>query len=465
MAGRAVVVEVNEIPLRVIDGAVRRGRAPFFKSLKDSQHLTETVITESLDRELYPSQTWASVGTGVPYSQHGIWWYNDPKPVEYPFYWQRVAASRSVGLVNVLHSSPVATQCGAGDYRFVIPDCFASEPTTVPNRFEAFQRLNLELTARNTRQSNLSLDRSQVKSVLDAVRQLPLRPTTAAKLTRMVGMVVAGKVPKERLRSAQFLVLSDLFLALLNEEAPDLAVFFTNHVAAAMHRYWYAMFPDDFTSSHYDASWIRRHGDEIVFAVELADLFLTDVARWCELNNRALIVVSSMGQGPSDRLDTSRGLEAVVRDPNRFLSAVGVVEPYEVLAAMTPNLTLRFPSASAAVKAAGTLEGLVTSSTDSVVDVSGSVVNFTYDLDVVDPQTVSLGRSVGRTEDIGVELLQVDDHSSGRHTAKGILGVYNSGVFEGSGCQPIDVFEIAPAILALLGVDAAPEHVSPSFRL
>ncbi len=464
MSGRAVVIEINEIPLRVISDVAERGRAPFLKSMVDDKLLVETKIAESLDRELYPSQTWASVGTGVPYARHGIWWYNDPKPAEFPFYWQQAAASRSVGLVNVLHSSPLKQQCRPGDYRFVIPDCFASEPTTVPSRFEGFQRLNLELTERNSRQSRLAVDRSQVKSLIEGVRHLPLRPATAANLARMLGLVAAGKVPKERLRSAQFLILSDLFLRLLNDEAPDLAVFFTNHVAAAMHRYWYAMFPNDFTSSHYDEDWVSRHNDEIVVAVELVDRFLGDVAHWCRLNERVLVIVSSMGQGPSARLDASRSLEAVIRDPQLFLDAIGISGRYEILGAMTPNLTLRFPTADECEQAEKVLANLSGGSDEARVDRTDAVLTFTYDLEVLDEGNLALGGSIGRPGEVGVEILKVDDHSSGRHSPLGTLGVCNSGRFSKVGLEPVDVFEIAPAMLNLLGVATSPNHVTPGFR-
>ncbi len=461
MPRRAVVIEINEIPLRVIGDVAARGRAPFLKSMIDDRLFVETRISESLDRELYPSQTWASVGTGVPFAEHGVWWYNDPKPVEYPFYWQLAAAERSVGLVNVLHSSPVAGQCRSGDFRFVVPDCFATDSAAIPERYESFQRLNLELTERNSRQSRLALDPSQLKLVADGLRHLPLRVSTAATLARLVGGVAAGRVPKERVRSAQFLLLSDLFLRLLNDEAPDLAVFFTNHVAAAMHRYWYALFPDDFTTSHYNEDWVERHSNEIVFAVELLDRFLADVARWCRVNDRVLILVSSMGQGPSSRLDSSRSLEAVVRSPRVFLDAVGVSDSCEVLAAMTPNLTLRFPSEAAAAGAAIALEELSAGRPDAGVDQSGPVITFTYDLEVLDEHTVALGGSVGRAETVGVEILSVDDHSSGRHTPVGTLGVFNSDRFTADGLSQVDVFEIAPAMLTLLGVEVAAKHLTP----
>ncbi|MEL6985504.1 MAG: hypothetical protein AAFO29_23940, partial [Actinomycetota bacterium] len=136
---RLVVVEANEVPLRVVEDLAGRGRAPFFGKLLDEGTLIETEVDEVIPKELYPSQTWASLNTGVPWSEHGIYWYGDRKPAEFPLYWQLAATEgRSVGLVNTLHSSPLSEQCAQGDYRFVIPDCFAVDDATLPSSYRTF---------------------------------------------------------------------------------------------------------------------------------------------------------------------------------------------------------------------------------------------------------------------------------------------------------------------------------------
>ena len=58
---RAVVIEANEVPLRVIEDLAGTGRIPFLAGLLAEGGLVETVAEEELSRELYPSQTWASV--------------------------------------------------------------------------------------------------------------------------------------------------------------------------------------------------------------------------------------------------------------------------------------------------------------------------------------------------------------------------------------------------------------------
>jgi hypothetical protein len=269
---RLVVVEANEVPLRVVDDLASVGRVPFLARLLDDETLIETEVDEVIQRELYPAQTWASLNTGVPWAQHGIYWYGDRKPAEYPLYWQLAARNgRSVGLVNTLHSSPLQQQCGDGDYAFVIPDCFADDEATWPASYQRFQRANLSLTSSNSRRVGGRLDRRDLIGLGLSLPRLGLRPATMARLARLVGGVAAGRIPRERVRAAQFLIQADLFRRLVRRNDPDLAVLFTNHVAAAMHRYWYAFYPEDFGREHYAPEWVDRYRDEIPVALELLD--------------------------------------------------------------------------------------------------------------------------------------------------------------------------------------------------
>ena len=82
-----------------------------------------------MPREIYPSQTWASLGTGTRFEDHHVYWFGDPKPEAFPFYWQAAAAERTVGLVGVLHSSPLSEQCADANVVFALPDAFASSTT------------------------------------------------------------------------------------------------------------------------------------------------------------------------------------------------------------------------------------------------------------------------------------------------------------------------------------------------
>jgi hypothetical protein len=205
MEGRKlVVVEANEVPIRIIEDVAPTGRIPFLAGLLEAGTLVETVVGEHLPRELYPSQTWASMNSGVPYEQHGIYWYGDRSSARYPFYWQTAArAGRSVGLLNTLHSSPVAEQCGGGNFRFAVPDCFSSDNQTVPADLWRFQRANTALTGANGRRVTLRPGWRELSDLGRSLPKLGLQAATAAELATMVGGVAAGRIPPERLRSGK----------------------------------------------------------------------------------------------------------------------------------------------------------------------------------------------------------------------------------------------------------------------
>ncbi len=465
---RVVVIEVNEVPRRVLADVADLGRAPFFRRLLGDDQVVDSVVAEDLPREMYPSQTWASLNSGVPWADHGVWWYGDPKPAEYPLYWQAAARSgRSVGLVNTLHSSPMSVQCTDGDFRFVLPDCFAADADTLPDRYRAFQELNIRLTRANSRKSDLRSVRSEVGPALSAVARLGLTGSTLARMGRLTAEVAAGRVPRERLRSGQFLVLSDLFMRLLTDEAPDLAVMFTNHVAAAMHRYWYAMYPDDFGADHYPEDWVDRHGDEIPAAVEMLDRFLGRLDLWCRANDRTLIVVSSMGQGPSRELESDETHDVVIVDPARFLAAVGV-EPNampSVRGSMAPNLTLDCDSVEAARRLAARLSTVGGGHKRWRVDRVDDVVTLTYGMTVIDTATVELDGSEVDAGSAGLEIHAIDDHSSGRHIPEGVIAVANSPSFKQPADGYVDYLDFAPAVLDVLGVERLDHHRVPMLRL
>lgn len=462
-----VVVEANEVPLRVVADNAPSGETPFLASLLANGRLIETEVGDDLDRELYPSQSWASMNTGVGYEKHGVYWYGDPKPVEFPLYWQQAAAAGlTVGLVNTLHSSPLATQCVGDRYRFVVPDCFSADSDTVPAELSDFQQLNLRLTKSSARRTRLGSEARQIAKLVPLLPQLGVRGRTMVDLTSMVAGVASRRIPTERLRSAQFLLLGDLFVHLLERHAPDLAVFFTNHVAASMHRYWYARYPNDFEDDHYDDRWVRRHRQEIPAALASLDRFLRRVDDWCTAHDRTLVVASSMGQGPSPALDAGRSHEAVVVDPQRFVDALGIDSSVVVRGAMVPQLTLACGSASKAEETDRILVGAgVNRAAKPSIDRSGDVITLTYDLDVVGDDAVRLGGEVQTATSVGVEIQAVEDHSSGRHVSRGVLGVTNSSTFDAGAGGPINALDVAPAVLSHLGVEPAQYHRTPSIRL
>lgn len=459
-----VVIEANEVPPKVISWYADNFPSSNIAKLIREGQFGKTEVRETIHPEIYPSQTWASLGTGVPYKSHSVYWYGDPKPKEHPFYWQLAAeADRQVGLVGTLHSSPMETQCKGDRFAFAVPDSFAETALTKPESIQKVQSFNLKMTKANARvvaTTRPSLE--YASSGISAFRN-GLRPTTAARLAATVTNVSLSRVPKERLRTAQFDLLSDLHMRLTRSYSPDLSILFTNHIAAAMHRYWYATFPDDWDEELYDESWVALHRDEIPQAMHSLDRSLGRILQWCKANERTLLIISSMGQvgGVETHVDQDKAL--VVVDAKRFITGLGVPGEFSVGNNMVPNITLTFASEDEASKAIDHIRLREFGEMVLTVDRNGPTVTLTYRLDSSTGQIRIDDRSVG-VDQLGIEIKEITDHRCGTHDPIGSLVVWNSPTVE---LNPlgVDYLEIAPAILQSLDVLPSEHHVSPTFVL
>ena len=241
MNQKAIVLEINEVPLKLLDYYKEVNPKSHIAFLLDNSLVLETEAKDVEEDFLYPSQTWGSINTGAGYDQHKIHWYNDPKPDKYPLYWKQIAeAGLKVGLINTLHSSPADTYIEDSNYKFVIPDCFASNNITKPEIYQDFQALNTSATSESGRTATMSFPRQKAVSTLAKSPALGFKPKTLFDAASLVAKIKTGRVNKERLRNLQFTLLADIFFKQLKSQDVDLAIFFTNHIAANMHRYWYA---------------------------------------------------------------------------------------------------------------------------------------------------------------------------------------------------------------------------------
>ncbi|HLT35011.1 MAG TPA: hypothetical protein VK034_01970, partial [Enhygromyxa sp.] len=409
---------------------------------------------------------WASLNSGVPYHEHRVHWYNDPKPANFPFYWQLAAeAGRSTGIVNTLHSSPAANFLPSERYPFFIPDCFATDSDAKPEQYRAFQSFNLRHTAGNMRVARGSISAADLEALLK-IPSWGIRIRTMARLARLIAEIKLGRVNKERLRNAQFLLLHDIFMQLTRRHRPELAVVFTNHVAAAMHRYWYALFPADFDRPLYDAAWCDRYRDEIIAALRLLDEALGEIARYARETSSVLVLTSSMGQGPNlrPRVDTNTRFEYFVQDIDRLVQAFGLpATGYSRGRSMHPQHTLNYADSDAAALAQQRMTQTKVDGIELIVDVNEGALTLTVKPDA-DATTFAIDGRPFHWTALGLGRLAVDDHHCGHHVPEGSLVVYNSS----TSCKrddEVDYLEFAPSVLDYLDVEPPPYMRAPSFRL
>lgn len=472
MAQKVLVLEVNEIPLRVFrQFAVLRPGSHIDQMLQSAQ-VMETLAQDVDEAFLYPSQTWASLNTGAPYSGHKIHWYNDPKPGEYPLYWKTAAENGvSVGTVCTLHSSPAEAFAASNDnYKFVIPDCFASDSYTKPGYFEPFQALSLKAVSANSRATSLRAPvRESTRALLNSPRY-GIRMRTMAQGISMVIQILRKKVNRERLRNLQFPVLADIFMSQFEKHDPELAILFTNHVAANMHRYWYGLFPEDYGAEIYDQKWLEKYNGEINAAVDLLDSYIGTFMRLAKKKDRVLIVVSSMGQKANQKLTPEfrkeHSIDYRLEDVNTFVSHVTKNRySFRVDSAMVPQYSLAFRNEEEATRAAAEMREIqpALQGINFTLDQNKEIVTISAQL--IQPATAFSinGKAYGH-KDLGFLRLEVEDHHSGCHTPEGSLIIYNSRTSKAA--KPaVNYLEYAPALLKHFGIAPLPYMLEPSFTI
>lgn len=442
------MVEVNELPPRVLRWWGKVNPSSHLWALASAGRLVETVLDEELPRDMYPSQSWATVGMGKPWTQHGVFWYGDPKPSEHRFYWQRAAdEGLSVGLVGVLHSSPIAEQCQSPNFRFVMPDAFSDEPATIPEDLRPLQELNLRLSRRSARVASPTFGRADLLATLDFARH-GVRAQTWFELCRLAVAVGSKRWNPERLRVGQSLLLADVFEEQIRRHDPDLSVFFSNHVASAMHRYWAATFPEDWTTHPYGDEWIAKHEGELPFAMQAADRIIGQLHALAAASGRDLIVISSMGQRADLDVQAHATHQVVVREPHKLFEALGC--PFHeivVRSAMVPQISVELTSSDQADAFARWVTGTLPSAERSLM-VAGAVVTFACEL-VGSAAGVEVVGVVRRPEEIGATVEAISDHRSGRHDPHGVLITTAEAAID----EQISALDISNHVLALLGIE------------
>ena len=402
---------------------------------------------------------------GVPFEEHGVFWYGDPKPARYPLYWQAVAAAgRSTGVVGTLHSSPLGDQCDFEAMEFAIPDAFAESPESVPGRLHSLQEFNLAMTRRNSRAVADTAPWRQYLSAVGALARNGLAPGTGVELGRLAAGVAAGRTVKERLRVGQFHLMADQFSRLARRHDPDLAVFFSNHVASAMHRYWYTIFPEDWNEEIYDREWVARFSGEIPYAMRSLDTWLERWMRWVEDSDRTLLILSSMGQHGGSPVDTSVDETLVVDDPRRFASVLGLPDRFTVGNAMVPQITYRFVSSDDAGRAGQRLRDLRSDRLVLSVDRHGNAVTITYETLPGDGAKVEIDGRIHHLAEAGLKSIEVSEHRAATHHPLGSVIVYNSPTGRVPD-RPFNYLGVAPAILESLDVDPLAHHRCAGFGL
>lgn len=470
MRGKKLILyELNEVPFRIFDHFAER--MPGSALARLCRH-ARAYATQSEDSgHLSPWVTWPTLHRGVTNLEHEISHFGqDLRPVNraMPPIWELLArAGVKVGVFGSLHSHPLPDNLD--NVSFHVPDTFAAGPECFPKRYETFQSFNLAMVDRAGRDVGRGIALKEAAAFLAAAPGLGLRGRTVARLAGQIAAERLNPRRSVRRRTSQVQIAFDMFLKALGRDRPDMAFFFTNHVASSMHRYWPALFPQDYERLQFGSDWLSTWDGEIPFAMREAAEQLAQLTRFVDRNpDYALLVASSMGQAAvQDRPRAER--ELTLKSHARMAEALGLRDgEWSKERAMAPQFVFRVRPDRVAdfVARAGTLRingkpQPVTQVSENRVCIDIGALNLTEDAIMVEID----GEPVDYKA-VGLVNLSLQDAAGANayHIPGGMLMVYDGPGAGESGRRSISTTEIAPSILASFGVDR-PGYMQPPLPL
>lgn len=343
---KIILLEANEIPFRIFDDYVdERPKSHLAKLMATSKQLS-TVCEDQV--ELDPWISWPTLHRGVIDEEHKILHLGqslDFADENYPPIWRLLSSQGvEVGVMGSLHSSSIPADVDG--YAFYVPDFFANESFAHPPDLAAFQQFNLLMTRRSARNVETGLP---LKSAVEFLKFYATHGGSRTSVTTTFKALVAERLRRHlrcRRRSIQPLLSLDLFLHLMHRSQPDFATLYTNHVAAAMHRYWAAAYPDDPGGTVMPDEWRQLYKDEIRYAMDCLDSMLGRLMTFAERNHYMLLVCGSMGQA-AHKSEATNGFMTIV-DLDQFMTRMGLSRSEWTMAhGMVPCVSVAVDPASA----------------------------------------------------------------------------------------------------------------------
>jgi hypothetical protein len=274
-----------------------------------------------------------------------------------------------------------------------------------------------------------------------------------------------------RRRSLQPAMLFDVFIKLLRENRPDFATFFTNHVAAAMHRYWAARFP----SGDVPEEWSKKFDREIDNAMETVDRMMRRLKAFVDADPAyKLVVTTALGQAGVPFRATAGFVS--LSDVGRFMHRLGVPpEAWCEKYAMAPCKSVIVDPEYADVLEERLLgininDKPMLKSDKEIAPLSfdrsddSSFHFFFYMEDYEGPAVARFGNDLVSFDEIGFGHTPHQDGvaCTGRHSASGSMFIYDPARPMTCPDRPmISTLQVAPAILDAFAVSPPPYMQRP----
>ncbi|MFT5890065.1 MAG: hypothetical protein ACI9Y7_000153 [Dokdonia sp.] len=425
---KIIFFELNEVPIRVFEYYMKM-RPNSWLATNYSRFKKYETVTENKGH-LSPWNTWPTLHRGVPSDKHFVSDFNQnltEVDKEFPPLWDVLSSNGiKTGVFGSLHSQAVPNKLE--NYDFYVPDVFAPNYECFPSDIELFQKINLNLSRKSGRNVDTSLPYGEILKGLLKIRTFGFKLDTLSSVTKQLVEERVNPWKNVRRRTYQTVLSFDVFYKLLHDKKPDFVTFFTNHVASSMHRYWAALFPDEYENLDYDSEWIKTYSNEILFTMDHTDRMLKRLSKFIDKNqDYKLVITSSMGQEAIECEPTET--QIIISDTIKFMNMLGVhdANEYQVMPAMVPQFN--FVIKENHMKRFEDNLKKMTINGEAVPYRKKDDNYFSIDLIFLNLKTIEI--SVGDThvslEDSGLQNITIDDKSSATayHIPEGHLFSYH----------------------------------------
>ena len=461
---KVLVLELNEVPWKVIDTFVSRHPSSAFarvlrKAGRFTTHLPDT-------GQLHPKTSWQTFHRGVPDHVHGIREYNQQRSQGHennPTLWTLAnRAGKRIGCGASIGSWPTPRNRENVDFWFADP--FAPDPESIPAAVTAFQEFNTLAVARSSRQVRTGgVSQKVIMNFLMNAPRLGIRASTVASTVKQLAVERLNPSRSVRRRNIQALMSFDVAETQWRRTQPHLSSIFINHVAAAMHRYWAAAYPDDYVQNNMPMNWRDTYIDEIDAAMVVADGMLARILKSIEASDTTLLILGSMGQAAIEHEPTFNQL--IIKDVPKFMEMVGMfsgdyeqrpgMEPEYVLSFKTPALLDQFEKACAGVDING--------ETPEIKRANATECSLLVDQYNVGFDSVRVGPRLVELEMSGLKIEKIHDiaGSTAQHTAEGMAMVVSPThdlSYLNDHTEAVDLCSVTAAILESIDVPV-PEYM------
>lgn len=418
-----------------------------------SRLATEGARADLMSMEpMFSPLLWTTMASGKPPEQHGIHGFHvqatDCKAARF---WDVMSdAGLSVGTWKWLVTYP-PTRLAA----FQIPAWLAPSTETWPPDYQFVKEIEL---SRRSHRRQVAQRRGTLRLAWEGVRH-GMRMSTLARAARYrLSEALLGPDPLRSYYEGQLLRVEmdrDVFVYALHTTSPEVVTFTDYATDAIAHKFWKFHEPDRFPGV--DPALVSRWGEAVNDSYRQADQLLAELRE--EVGPGATVVVLSdhghraltaVGEGIYFTPKTER-LQA------RLSAEVGPADVTRLGHKLVVGLTGPDPAAEEVALVAW-LDRLTLSSTGEPF----------YRLEDIpeNPQAVGLSlrrESIGKDEleraTVGGDPLhdyvkRVEDES-GEHDARGVFLAAGPGLVTGRSLPALRLFDVAPTLLALVGLPAA----------